>query len=227
MKTIISLCAAVVLMVAVAQTALSQDQTDARRAASDAAQERKAAEWIGSLNLDDPDKEARLRDVVATHLKTIRDWHNEHPYTTVPAGINPKTGEPLSELDRQVIANSAMPDSVHKQLMSGLRRDLTEEQVEHVLDKYTVGKVAFTLRGYHAIVPDLTDEEEAHILGLLKEARERAVDYKNMDQISAIFEIYKTKCEQYLNSQGRDWRELYQAYYDKVQARKRAERDGQ
>lgn len=41
---------------------------------------------------------------------------------------------------------------------------MTDEQVEAVLDRYTVGKVAFTLKGYHAIVPDLTREEEMHIL---------------------------------------------------------------
>jgi len=40
-------------------------------ARSDAAQERKAAEWIDSLNLDDADKQARLQVVVVTHLKTI------------------------------------------------------------------------------------------------------------------------------------------------------------
>ena len=89
-----------------------------------------------------------------------------------------------------MIANSAMPRSVHQNLMAGLRQDLSAEQVEAVLDKYTVGKVAFTLAGYHAIVPDLTPAEAATILGFLKQAREEAVDYKNMNQISAIFEIY-------------------------------------
>jgi hypothetical protein len=83
-----------------------------------------------------------------------------------------------------------------------------------------VGKVAFTMKGYMAIVPDLTAEEEAKILGFLKQAREQAVDYKNMNQISAIFEIYKTKSEQYLNGNGRNWRQLYKAYTDAVKARK-------
>jgi len=190
------------------------------RVRSDAEQEKKATEWINSLKLGDPAKEGRLQIVVTTHLKTIRDWHNEHPYTTVPAGINPVTGKLLSQLDRQMIADSAMPKTVHEELMAGLRKDLNPEQVEAVLDKYTVGKVAFTMKGYYAIVPDLTDEEAATILGFLKQAREEAVDYKNMTQISAIFEIYKTKSEQYLNSNGRDWRNLYKAYTDAVRAKK-------
>ena len=192
------------------------------RAKSDADQEKKAAEWVAALNLADPAREARLKDVIATHLQAVRDWHNEHPFTTVPAGINPATGKRLSDLDRQMIADSAIPRSVHTNLMAGLRKDLSEEQVEAILDKYTVRKVAFTMAGYHAIVPDLTPEEETAILGFLKQAREEAVDYKNMNQISAIFEIYKTKSEQYLNSKGRNWRQLYKAYTDAAKARKAA-----
>ncbi len=204
-----------------AQTATTAVATD-NKTKSNEDQDKKAAEWISSLNLNDPAKEARLKTVVATHLKTIRDWHNEHPPSTVPAGINPVTGNKLSDLDRQVIANSAMPKSVHENLMAGLKKDLTEQQVELVLDKYTIGKVAFTMNGYKSIVPNLTEKEESTILAYLKQAREQAVDYKNMTQISAIFEIYKTKSEQYLNNNGRNWRQMYKEYTDAVKARKAA-----
>jgi hypothetical protein len=191
-------------------------------ARSDMQQAKKAGEWVASLALDDPSREARLKEVIATHLKAVRDWHNGHPFTTVPAGINPVTGNRLTNLDRQVIADSAMPASVHENLMAGLRKDLNPEQVEAILDKYTVGKVPFTMKGYHAIVPDLTREEEATILSFLKQAREEAVDYKNMNEISAIFEIYKTRSEQFLNANGRDWKAMYKAYTDAVRARKAA-----
>jgi hypothetical protein len=189
---------------------------------SDQQIEKRAADWVKGLNLGDAEKEARVAAAIATHMKAVRDWHNEHPYTTVPAGINPVTGIPLSNLDREIIADSAMPKSVHEALMSGLKKDLTSEQVEAILDKYTVGKVAFTMKGYRAIVPDLTDKEAATIEGYLKEARERAVDFKSMKAISAIFEIYKTKSEQYLNSNGRNWKQMYAAFTAKVKAEKAA-----
>lgn len=194
----------------------------AKKAKSDAAIEKKAHAWTESLALGDGEKAARVQAVIATHLKAVRDWHNDHPYTSVPEGIDPATGKPLTKLARQMIADGAMPKTVHEALMAGLRKDLSEEQVEAVLDKYTVGKVAFTMKGYKAIVPDLTAEEEAKILGWLKEAREQAVDYKSMEQISAVFEIYKTKSEQYLNSNGRDWKALYKAYTAKIKAEKAA-----
>jgi len=186
----------------------------------DADVEKKAIEWVSSLKLKDAQKESRVKGVVATHLKTIRDWHNQHPSSTVPEGINPVTGNKLSELDRQIIADSAMPSSVHQNLMDGLKKDLSPDQVEAILDKYTIGKVAFTMAGYKAIVTDLTTDEEAKILGFLKQAREQAVDYKNMKEISAIFEIYKTKSEQMLNNNGRSWRALYSAYVKKIKEEK-------
>ena len=227
-------CAALLSAIAFSFSACAQNQAatnppvnaEAKAAAagtkSDSDQEKKAAEWVGALNLGDPAKEARVTAVIATHLKAVRDWHNEHPYTTVPAGTNSVTGKPLSILDREMIADSAMPKTVHTNLMAGLRKDLSEEQVGAILDKYTVGKVAFTMKGYQAIVPNLTKEEEVTILGFLKQAREEAVDYKNMNQISAIFKIYKTKSEQYLNANGRNWKAMYKAYTDAAKAKKAA-----
>jgi hypothetical protein len=217
-KKIISICCFLFFCFSSA-VAFSQ-QSDEQKAKSDADQEKRAAEWVASLNLTDSAKANRVKDAIATHLKAIRDWHNDHLPTTVPAGINPATGNPLSEMDRQIIASSAMPKSVHENLMNVLNRELTPEQVEQILDKYTIGKVAFTMNGYKAIVPDLTSEEETKILGFLKQAREQAIDFKNMKEISAIFEIYKTKSEQYLNGNGRNWRQLYKAYTDKMKAKK-------
>ena len=192
------------------------------QSAADSAVDKKAAVWVQSLQLNDAAKEGRVTAVIATHLKAIRDWNNDHPYTTVPAGIDPSTGKPLSNMDRQVIAISAMPKSIHEDLMTGLHKDLTDEQVGAILDKYTIGKVAFTMNGYKAIDPHLKPEEEAAILANLQQAREQAVDFKNARQISAIFEIYKTKCEQYLNANGRNWRALFKAYVDEQKAKKAA-----
>ncbi|HKJ41824.1 MAG TPA: DUF3826 domain-containing protein, partial [Sunxiuqinia sp.] len=80
--------------------------------------------------------------------------------------------------------------------------------------------VDFTMRGYKAIVPDLTAKEESVIMENLKKAREQAVDFKNMKEISAIFEIYKTKNEDYLNKHGRNWHQLYKDFVNKIKAEK-------
>lgn len=189
---------------------------------SDASIEKKAAEWVASLQLKDEKDGGYVTTLIYNHLRQVRDWHNNHPYTTIPDGINPLTGQPLSKLDREMIADSAMPKEVHERLMKGLRRALTEEQIEQILDKYTVGKVAFTLKGYQAIVPNMTEAETTFVLTQLRLAREQAIDYKSMKQISAIFEIYKTKCEQYFNDHGRNWRQMFKEYVNKRKAEKKA-----
>src|SRR5690349_13157912 len=169
-----------------AATSFAQDKNAASFAAADAKEKSdvditaKASEWVNALQLHDASKEERVKEAIAAHLKAVRDWHNDHPASTVPAGINPSTGNRLSGMDRDIIANSAMPRPVHDSLMNVLNRELSPEHVEAILDKYTIGKVAFTLQGYKAIVPDLKPEEEAQILVYLKQAREQSIDYKNM-----------------------------------------------
>ncbi|MDR0833772.1 MAG: DUF3826 domain-containing protein [Candidatus Symbiothrix sp.] len=182
--------------------------------------ETKASGWVAALNLNDADKAARVTNVIATHLKAVRDWHNNHDYTVVPEGINPKTGGTLAKLDRQIIVDATFPKETHIALMSGLRKELNEEQVALILDKYTVGKVDFTMKAYREILTDLTPEEDAYILNHLKTAREEAIDYKNMDQISAIFKIHKTQIELYLYQTGRNWKTIYKVYVDSLKKKK-------
>ena len=194
---------------------------------ADAELDKKANDWTGSLQLIDTAKAQKVRNAILTHLTAVRDWHNSHRFTLTPAGINPATGNKLSDMDRQIIVCSAKPSSIHTNLMTVLKAQLDSAQTETILDKYTIGKVAFTLKGYQAIIPDLTATEETAILANLKQAREQAIDYKGIKEVSAIFEIYKTKCEQYLNSNGRNWHQLFKAYVDKVKAQKEADRNKQ
>ncbi|WP_207429402.1 DUF3826 domain-containing protein [Pedobacter sp. SYSU D00535] len=214
---IILLFVAVLSLSAKAQLSTTQKATPEQIANEEAAIYKNAAEWAASLQLNDAEKEQRIKALITTHLKAVHDWHYSHSYETVPAGINPATGKPLGPLDRQLIASSAMPGSVHETLMTGLRKDLTEQQVEQILDKYTKDKLASTLAKYKMIVPDLTAEEEKVILANLKQAREQSIDYKTVKLVIEIFEIYRTKNEQYLISKGRNWPQLYKKYIDIVE----------
>jgi len=181
----------------------------------------KANEWTASLNLDDSDKALRVETYIYNHLTAVTKWHNEHPgQTTVPHGINPRTGERLRAVDLDIIADGAQPRAYHDSIMAQLRRELTDEQVEQILDKYTIGKVQFTLKGYHEIVPEMTAEEDSVCLSYLKEAREMAIDYKSMKEISEIFGMAKDKCELYFNTHGRNWKQMYSDYVKRRKAEK-------
>jgi hypothetical protein len=223
----------IVLIALSIQSAAGQDGTGNKEVSTvnaanpDAGLEKKASEWADALQLNDAGKTQRVQMVILAHLTAVRDWHNMHPFALTPAGINPATGNKLSDMDRQIIVCSSKPPAIHENLMNALNTELDTLQVAFILDKYTVGKLAFTLKGYQAIVPDLTAKEEMEIIKNLQQAREQAIDYKSIKEVSAIFEIYKTKCEQYLNNNGRNWRQLFKAYVDKVKAEKEAAKNKQ
>jgi len=226
-KDFISLIFAIVLSFsAKAQLSSTKKATPQQLATEVAAIDKNAAEWAASLKLNDADKETRIKKLITTHLKAVHDWHYSHSYESVPAGINPSTGRTLGPLDRQLIASSAMPKSVHENLMAGLRNELTEQQVDLILDKYTGNRMSSTLGKYKIIVPDLTPEEEKVILANLKQAREQAIDYKTTKLHIEIFEIYRTKNERYLISKGRNWAQLYKKYIDVVEPPKAAVNKG-
>lgn len=205
-----------VLMIVILSLCLSNMQAQV----IDEGSMKKAAGWVSELQLGDKAKEERVTQVIAKHLSAIREWHNEHANMIPDGAINPQTGNKLSALDRQVIADSSQPASIRQELLDGLNAELTPAQVEQVLDLYTVGKVAFTMKAYKEIVPDMTAEDEAFVMNNLKEARLMAIDYKNMKEISAIFEIFKTKNEQYFTNSGRDWRTMYREYVQKMKSKK-------
>ena len=195
-----------------------------RAAAADESILKQAQEMVAKLELSDPRAIQIATTAIYNHRRAVRDWHNDHPYTIIPE-FDPVTKEQRSKIDREMMADKMIPTKERERLMKDLNRVLTPEQVEQVLDLYTVGKVAFTLNGYRAIVPDMTAEDEAFILATLKEARFEAIDCKSMKAISQVFGLYKTKCEEYFTNSGRNWRTLYKAYYDKRTAEKKAKKD--
>lgn len=199
-------------------------QDAVRAAAADESVLKKSQEIIAALNLTDEKAANLATTAVYNHRRAVRDWHNTHPYTSIPE-VDQATGRKLSKVEREMMADKSIPESVHARLLKDLNRVLTSEQVEQVFDGYTVGKVAFTMKGYYAIVPDLTDEEARVIEGYLKQAREEALECKSMKAISQVFEVYKSKCEQYLNSNGRNWRQLFKDYVNKRNAEKKAKKN--
>jgi len=129
--------AIVIVIIMITKPAMSQT-------VADTALESKASEWVASLKLSDNTKAQKVKSAIATHLTAVRDWHNSHPYTMIPEGINPTTGGKLSEMDRQLIICSTKPRSVHDDLMNVLKKELDSVQVEIILDKYTIGTISRT-----------------------------------------------------------------------------------
>jgi len=105
--------------------------------------------------------------------------------------------------------------SLHDSFVAKLNGELTPEQVEIVKDKMTYNKVKVTYDAYCQFVPQMTDEQKAHILADLKTAREEAIDGGSSEEKSAIFGKYKGRINNYLSSQGIDMKKQEQAFRDK------------
>ncbi len=183
----------------------------------------RSEEIVAALKLD-AERAARITELVKAHRTAVVEWHNAHPYTSYPE-VEAKTGRKLNEVEREMMADQQIPASVRKTLLKGLKKEgLTTEQLIQLWNGYTIGKVDFTMKGYYAIIPDLTQKEAAALRKYLEQAREEALECRRMKGISQVFEVYKTKCEQYLNANGRDWRALFKAYVDKRNAEKAAQK---
>ncbi|HEY2881531.1 MAG TPA: DUF3826 domain-containing protein, partial [Pirellulales bacterium] len=158
-------------------------------AESDAAIDKRVDAIVGSLKLNSPEREKRLKNVIRTDLRAVRDTHN---------------------------AWLAPSKSVREDLNKGLAADLLPDQVDKVKDALTSNDLARHWVAYHIIVPGLTKEEEAKIMELLVQAREDGLDVKNVRDLGHAFEPYKNQIEAYLISKGHDWHALYKENASKV-----------
>jgi Protein of unknown function (DUF3826) len=170
------------------QAAIIATLAPAPSAASEAALNKRVAGIVDSLNLDDAAKQERIRNVIATDLRAVRNAHN--------AGL-------------------LLDPAIHKEFISGLQADLTPDQVEVVKNDLTINKLPITLKVYHQILPNLKPADDAKIIDELKQAREQSLDVKNADEMTPIFKKYKTEIEHYLDQQGYDWNSSYKAFVDK------------
>jgi Protein of unknown function (DUF3826) len=169
------------------QAAIIASLAPAPTAASDAALNQRVAGIVDSLNLSDAARQERVRAVLTTDLRAVREAHN--------AGLQ-------------------LAPEVHSNFIAGLQANLTPEQIDAVKDKLTANKLPLTFKTYHQIIPGLKPADDAKIRDWLQQAREQSLDVKNVEDMNPIFKKYKTEIEHYLNSQDYDWAKTYKAFVD-------------
>jgi len=157
--------------------------------ASDAAIDKRVDAYVATLHLNAPEREQRVKDVIRTNLREVRDAHN---------------------------AWLAPSKSVRENLNKGLAVDLSPDQIDAVKDLLTGNSIRRHYIAYHVIVPGLTREDDVKIMELLKLAREEGLDVKNPRELGHAFEPYKNQIEAYLISKGHDWKTLYKQNASKV-----------
>jgi hypothetical protein len=185
---------------------------------------------LEELKLDNAEREAKVRQILATHFKNLNGWHatNDAQIKTLwtefdkarskqdEAGWNAA----LAKIDG--VYASFKP--THEKFLADLSAVLTPAQVETVKDVMTVKKVEVTFHAYGEIFHGLKDDQNAFILKNLKAAREEAIDAGAMTEKSAFFKKYKIKIEAYLTTQGYDVKESYRVFVAKQKAEQDAKK---
>jgi Protein of unknown function (DUF3826) len=159
--------------------------------------ENRVGDIIKALNLSDPDKVHVVHEILVAqyHELRVRD-----------AAIDTRLkveGKDVNYANRaEQLAAQSKP--LHDQFLSKLNAALTPDQVEKVKDLMTYNKVTVTYNAYCQIVPNLTNDDKAKVMELLKAAREEAMDGGSAPEKSAIFQRYKDQINSYLDAHGHD-----------------------
>jgi BarA-like signal transduction histidine kinase len=191
--------AATVLFVA---SAPAQERTSAitsadLEAAYTAAIQKRTADILTALALNDAARSNRVTDVILRQYRALK----ARDEVIVTATSDDETAG--SQATRASLYQ-CISGPLHDQFLAKLSAQLTPDQVETVKDKMTYNKVKVTYDAYCAILPGLTYANKAKILEWLKEAREQAMDGGSANEKSRVFQVYKDKINDYLNAQGHD-----------------------
>lgn len=179
---------------------------------------------LTALNLNDPGKEAKVREILAAQFKALNAWHAQNDAQL--KALWKQFNQARAKLD-ETNADTALAniDGVyasfkpqHEKFLSDLSSVLTPEQIETVKDALTINKVKITFNAYGQIFHGLTDEQKAFILKNLKAAREEAMDAEAMTEKSAFFKKYKIRIEAYLTAQGYNVKQSYRDFVAKQKA---------
>jgi hypothetical protein len=191
MKKLIALAAVALLPAAVfaADTNMSPAQVEAKYTA---AIEGRTADILKVLNLTDAGKAAKVHDIIMAQYRALNAWHGE----------NDAKLKAVKSDTNAVAQIRASLKALHDGFLSRLAENLAPEQIERVKDKMTYGKVQFTFAGYVAQYPNLSEENKAEILKMLKQAREEAMDGGSAAEKTAVFQRYKGRINNYLSKQG-------------------------
>jgi hypothetical protein len=179
--------------------------------------EKRADDVVADLQLKDPSKAAKVRDIMLGQYRALKAWHDIHDAELRDLGKRKAEGPAVQAKIDEI---KAILKPTHDVFLSRLADELTPQQVEAVKDKMTYNVVRVTYDGYGKMLPNLTDEQKAKILETLKQAREEAMDGGSSEEKHAIFGRYKGRINNYLSSQGYDLKKASKEWADRERAAK-------
>ncbi len=185
----------------------------------------RAAKIVEELNLNDTAKEKVVTEIIAKQYQNLSKLQDERDDKIEALKKNTTLSEEKQnkKIDKVKSKSEKAINKLHKSYVKQLASELTEEQVDGVKDGMTYGVLPKTYTAFLEMIPSLTDEQKAYIYNNLKEAREHAMDGGSSKEKHAWFGKYKGRINNYLSAQGYDLEKERDAWYQRIDAQKKAD----
>ncbi len=164
------------------------------------------------LKIEDKAKGKNVHNAIMAHYRFLNDWDNNNK-------------DRIKELKKRIDAIQAQMDKLnglknehHSKFVAELQANLMPEQVEMVKDKLTYNKVQVTYDGYCAMLSELTGNEKAYIIKMLKKARELAINGGSSEEKTDVFGKYKGKINNFLSANGYDLKQASRDWHERISA---------
>ena len=172
----------------------------------------RAEKIVAALDLPDPARTARIREVVAGQYAALRPVHEARDTAVAAARARLASGEiEQTAADKLIQAArdtaTARQCELHYTFLARLTAELDPAQVEKIKDGMTYGVLPNTFKVYQEMLPDLSPEQSTQILAWLTEAREHAMDAGSSKEKHAWFGKYKGRINNYLAKAGYDMKQ--------------------
>ncbi len=141
----------------------------------------RAEKIVTTLELTDAAQQERVRDLIATQYRNLRDIHAARDAKLAEvhggdAGLAAAFTKAVSSQSREEL------DTLHRRFVAQLAAELSPAQVDQVKDGLTYGVVPITFNRYCELLPDMPADLRRAIHANLLEAREYAMDAGSSDE---------------------------------------------
>ncbi|HVU36663.1 MAG TPA: DUF3826 domain-containing protein [Opitutaceae bacterium] len=182
---------------------------------------------LKALKLSDSTQVAAVRSAVEAHFQAVDVWHRRVDSRLDALWADwSKARTPPHQDETKAAAIGAKIDAIygtfqrqHDAFIRQLAAVLPPSGVETVEDALTrTPGLKRTYDAYLEIVPTLTESEKAHIHATLVVARDEALDTLSKKEQIALFKKQKVKVQEYIQSEGYDWKKSYAAFVARLKA---------
>ncbi|MFG6685747.1 DUF3826 domain-containing protein [Mariniflexile sp. HNIBRBA6329] len=184
----------------------------------------RAAKIVDELNLENSEKEQVVTNIIAEQYRNLSKLQDERDSKIEVLKKSDLSKEKQnSKIEKLKSKADKSISKLHKSYIKKLESQLSEEKIDAVKDGMTYGVLPKTYAAFLEMIPSLTQEQKDYIYNNLKEAREKAIDGGSSKEKHAWFGKYKGRINNYLSDQGYDLEKERDGWYERIEARKKAE----